>query len=521
MIERDGDSGPPDAPQFESDAWLELGRRGSRAAFHLALRSAVLRGLTFIGTIALARLLSPSDFGVYGIVFFVVSVWSSLGDFGLGAALVQQAEEPTPAQLRTVWTVQQCISVVAVAVLWLAAPLAGTAMPGLPPEAPWMLRVLSLGLLMSSLRTLPAVMMERRLQFGPLAAAEILQMITFYSVAVFLAVADTGAWAFVVAGVAQLGVGALVVNLAWRRRTSIGVEPSLLGKLLGFGFHYQAAVILITLRDSPLPALVGLVSGTGAAGITQFAVRIALTIASIDEVVARIAFPALARLQGHPAQQARALEGAILMTGLIVIPAQCWIAAVAPVMVPLVFGAKWADAIIPLQIMCLGTLLRFPARYLRQAEFADGASRLGLGMTFTTTTLAVVSFAMGLVGWGIQGAAAGFLTGSVLGFGASIWLARRTLDLGWSQFWRLLGTGSVAAAAAVLVVAIVRGVVSPSWQAGGISFAALATTTVAGSLVFGVVCTGLLLVSSRPVLEMAWRLALRGLRGTPEVAQRG
>ena len=112
-----------------------------------------------------------------------------------------------------------------------------------------------------------------------------------------------------------------------------------LGRMFGFGFNYQASVIVLTIRDAPLPALVGLVSGTVAAGMMQFAVRIALTIASIDDIVSRIAFPAFARLQGHPDKQAKALDLAILMTGLIVIPAQCGIAALAPVLVPLVFGS--------------------------------------------------------------------------------------------------------------------------------------------------------------------------------------
>jgi O-antigen/teichoic acid export membrane protein len=46
-------------------------------------------------------------------------------------------------------------------------------MPYLPGDAAWMLRILSIGLVFSSLRTLPTVMMERALRFGPLAAAEV------------------------------------------------------------------------------------------------------------------------------------------------------------------------------------------------------------------------------------------------------------------------------------------------------------------------------------------------------------
>ncbi len=490
----------------------ELGRRGSHAALQLAVRSVILRGLSFVGTIVLARLLDPADFGVYGIVAFVISVWAALGDLGLGAALVQQAEEPTPAQLRTVWTVQQALALTAVVLVWLGAPAALTIVPSLPLETTSMLRVLSLGLVFSSLRTLPVVMMERELRFGPLAVAEIAQMVVFYAVAVCLALRGAGAWAFVLGGIAQLGAGAAIVNLAWRRLPAVGFDRACLARLVGFSFDYQASVLLVTLRDAPLPALVVLVSGTVAAGLIQFAVRIALTIASIDETLARIAFPAFSRLQGHPQEQARALDTAILMTGLIVIPAQCWIAAVAPVLVPMVFGSQWSEAIVPVRIICLATLLRFPARYLRQAEFAEGRSRRGLAMTFATTLLALGSFGVGLIGWGLPGSAVGFLVGALLGLGASAWLAWGALQMSWRPFGLLLAAGLGAGGVAASTVLLVGRSLSPSGSAADSPWSTLLASVLA-TLVFAGTCSALLYLTSRPVLMMGRRWAARSIRG--------
>jgi O-antigen/teichoic acid export membrane protein len=498
----------------EAAIWQELGQRGSHAALQLAIRSVILRGLTFVGTITLARLLAPADFGVYGIVAFVVAVWTSLGDFGLGAALVQQAEKPSPAQLRTAWTVQQLIALSAVVMIWLAAPALTGLVSGLPSDTPWMLRVLALGLLMSSLRTLPAVMMERDLRFGPLAAAEVVQQITFYSVAVALAVAHAGAWAFVLAGIAQLAMGALVVNLAWRHRPGIGIDRACLKSMFGFGFAYQSSIIVLTLRDAPLPALVGLVSGTVAAGLIQFAFRLALTIATIDELVARIAFPAFSRLQGHPQQQARALDVAVLMTGLVLVPAQCWIAALAPVLVPIVFGSQWTEAILPLQLMCLATLLRFPARYLRQAEFADGATRRGLGMSIATTALALAGFVVGLLWWGLPGCTLGFLAGSALGLWASMRLARDIPGLSWGRLWLMFGAG-LAAGAGSTVTLIATGQVAIGAALPVYTLASSALPAILATAVFAAICMALLAVTNCSALAVARRLAGLALgRGT-------
>ena len=501
---------PPTRPGDDpvDGAWRDLGQRGTHAALQLAVRSVILRGLTFIGTITLARLLAPADFGVYGIVAAVVSIWTALGDFGLGASLVQQAEPPTAAQLKTVWTIQQLIALAAVIVIWLGAPLLNGLIAGLPDGAPWMLRVLALGLLMSSLRTLPAVMMERELRFGPLAAAEVVQQATFYAVAIVLAVLHAGPWAFVLAGLAQLAVGALIVNLAWRHWPRVGIDRTGLRAMFGFGFAYQGSIVVLTIRDAPLPALAGLAAGTVAAGLIQFAVRLALTISTIDDLVARIAFPAFSRLQSHPDQQARALNLAILMTGLVLVPAQCAIAALAPVLVPIVFGGQWSDAVPPLQMICRATLLRFPARYLRQAEFAAGATRRGLGMSIVTTVLALTGFEAGLLGWGLPGSGAGFLIGAALGLWASIRLAADMPGLSWSRLWLLIGSGLAAAAGALAALYGGGRMLGLSIPPAGAVVASVVLVA-AASAVFGAICLALIVVTNRSTLETGWRLARR------------
>ena len=264
-------SGRPTSRTEEEDlAWQELGHRGTRAAAQLAVRSVVLRAASLAGTLALARLLTPEDFGVFAIVSFAVSVWAMLGDFGLGAALVQQQEEPSRSQLATAWTAQQVIALAAISIVWVAAPALSTLIPGLPGDAPAMLRVLSLGLLLSSLRSIPSVMMERELRFGPLAAAEVAQQFAYYAIAVGLAANGGHAWSFILAGLCQLAVGAALVNLAWRWRPSIALDRTCLGRLIGFGIGYQLSLLLASLRDAPLPVLAGAVAGTAAAGLPEF-----------------------------------------------------------------------------------------------------------------------------------------------------------------------------------------------------------------------------------------------------------
>jgi O-antigen/teichoic acid export membrane protein len=472
--------------------WSELGRRSARAALQLTVRGLVVRGLIFLGTLALARILLPTDFGVYAIVSFVVSIWASFGDFGLGAALVQQRDEPSNAQLQTVWTAQQAIAIAAVAVIWVAAPVLTGLLPDLPGDAPWMLRVLSLGLLFSSLRSLPSVMMERALRFGPLAAAEIAQQAVYYCLAIPLAVAGFRAWSFVIAGVAQLAVGAVVVNLAWRRRPSIGLDRTTLRRSLGFGLSYQLGVALTLLRDTPVPVMAGAVLGAASAGVLQFAMRIALTIASIDEIIGRVAFPAFSRLQGRKAEQGRALAAATTLTALVVVPVQCSLAAFAPVLVPALFGPQWTAGVVPVQIFCVATLFRFPTRYLRQTIFAEGATGPGVG-------------AAGLIVEGLPGAAIAFLVGAGTGLVATAWLARRWAKPDWRPYLRIVVAGLTAGGSSLTALHL---------AGGGLLGAAGAAA------LFAAVFSGLVWSTDRDVVRLGWRLASTAI-GRSAAASRG
>ena len=495
----------PDTDAGAEFAWREVGRRGARAALQMTARSLTVRLLTFCGTLILARLLSPSDFGIFAIVGFLVVITGSFGDFGLGGALIQHADDPTPAELATTWTVQQAVALATLIVLWLAAPLLASLIPGLPGDAPAMIRVLALIVPLSSLRKLPNAMMERQLRFGPLAAAEIAQQAVYLVVAVGLALAGFRAWSMIVAVVVQIAVGTLIVNLAWRRWPTFGVNRKCLADLLGFGLNYQVGLMLLTLRDTPLPVLAGLVAGTASAGLLQFAMRLGMTIASLDEVISRIAFPAFSRLQRQPHQQARAADAAILLTALFMVPVQCWIAALAPVLVVVVFGSSWQPAVLPLQIICVGTLFRFPARYVREVVVATGYSGRGLGISALCLTLAIVPMIPGLLLAGLPGAGLAFLVGAAAGLVVSAWLARTFVRPAWGRFVRLIIIGLVAAGAALLALQVGE-ISSAGWLAGG-SAAAHLVAAALGTMVFGVVFGGLVLALDASLVHLGLRAA--------------
>jgi hypothetical protein len=78
---------------------LDVEALGQRAVGQLFVRAILVRGITLVGTIALARLLTPTEFGAFAVVSVIVSFITIAGDFGTSAALIQQRHDPTDLEL--------------------------------------------------------------------------------------------------------------------------------------------------------------------------------------------------------------------------------------------------------------------------------------------------------------------------------------------------------------------------------------------------------------------------------------
>src|SRR5206468_3490004 len=162
------------------------GQRGRAAIIQLTLRTGLLRVISLVGTVLLARILAPADFGAFAVIVLLASALTPFADLGLGATLIQRQDPPTQRDIATVFTAQQVMWLILLVLAWLAAPLIRLAGPGMPVDAEWMIRVAAVAVYLNQLRSVPNAMMSRVLRFGPLATIEVLQQIAYVVVSVGL-----------------------------------------------------------------------------------------------------------------------------------------------------------------------------------------------------------------------------------------------------------------------------------------------------------------------------------------------
>jgi O-antigen/teichoic acid export membrane protein len=388
---------------------VDVARRGRNAVVQLGIRTLVMRGVTVLGTIVLARLLSPSDFGVFAVLVFWMSVLLQFGDVGLSASLVQQDHVPTREELGSAWVVQQALWIPIVVVVWLIAPFVAHLLGGLGSDFEWQLRAVSLTLVTSGLRGVPSAMLMRDLRFGVLASTEVAQHVTFYLVAVVMAVNGFGAWSFVAAVLAQAVTGCVLVNLAWGHLPTFQFRRAVARRQIGFGASYQASSLITYSAQMSTPLFGWFSGGLFAVGQLQFAWRIGQLTSIFDDIVSRVTFPAFSRLQGDHERLGRVIRDAIVLATIGVVATQGWVVSVASSLVPIVFGDKWLPAVLAIQVLCLSTLLTMPLRFLRSLVNSQGRAREGLVAALVGVVCLVVSAPPLVIAFGLPGAGIAYL----------------------------------------------------------------------------------------------------------------
>ena len=443
----------------------------------------MVRAITLLGTIALARLLTPAEFGAFAVVTVIVGFLAILGDLGMSAAIIQQEHEPTELELSTAFVTQVAIWTLVGVTIWLVAGALPTVWPGLPAEVTGIARVLAIGLFLGGLRAIPTVMLSRVLRFGPLALVEIGQQIVYFGGAVILAAAGYGIWSFALAALAQSVFATVVINLAWGHWFGVRFDWPIARRLWGFGLAFQAGNALAWARDAVVPALGGLAGGLDAIGYLGFAWRNGQLVTAVEQIVQRVAFPAFSRLQGDPGRRATIASASIEMVALAVATIQGWIIVTAPVLVPTVFTDRWAPAIVPLQIVCLGSLATGPTFILRALVYARGDSLRALFLSALSLMVLVVMFPLLATRAGLAGAALAFSITAYVGLALFIWETRTMVTFPWRAIARIL---LIVAAASLL---------------GGL--VVLAEPSLAGLLVSGLlylaIVAGLVWVVDRPL----------------------
>lgn len=368
-------------------------KRSIRGIFALTTRTFTIQIISLISNFLLTIFLSPTIFGVFFVVSAAIAFLSYFSDIGLAAALIQKKEKITDDDLKTTFTIQQILVISIVLIAILASEAIGS-FYNLNDNGILLFQALSASFFLSSLKTIPSIILERSLRFEKLVIPQIVETLVFSILAVTLAIKGFGVNSFTIAvlGRGMSGLIAMYIIAPWK--IQIGISRESASKLLSFGIPFQANSFLALVKDDLLIAYLGKILPLAEVGYIGFAQKWALTpLRLIMDNVIRITFPSFSRLQNEKETLSKALEKSIFVSTFVIFPSLVVLVLLSPYFINLIPKyTKWEPALLALGFFSLNAGLSSISTPLTNALNAIGKIRITLYlMVFWTGSIWILT----------------------------------------------------------------------------------------------------------------------------------
>ncbi|MEK7550249.1 MAG: oligosaccharide flippase family protein [Patescibacteria group bacterium] len=451
-------------------------------------RTFLLQAIALVSQFFLFAYLGRYEFGVFAIVSAIISFLIYFSDIGLAAALVQKKESPTQTDLRTTFFVQQVLVLVIIGIVILLTPFF-VQKYSLTFDGQMLLYALALSLMFSSLKSIPSVLLERKLEFVKLVFPQILEQTVYYIVLVYLAMKGMGLKSFTFAVITRGVVGLVAIYYLQPWKPGIAFSMETLKGLFKFGIPYQVNTFLATLKDDGITLVLGGILGPVGVGILSFAQKLArIPLTFFMDTVTRVTFPAFSRMQDASDHLERSVTRSIFFICFLVFPSLVGIVILAPILVNVVPRYnQWTPALIPLIFISINFFFAAATTQLTNLLNAIGKIKITFYLMIMWTILSWLFIPFLAGKFGVVGASVGYalVGGSSI---IAIVVARRFVkfSLTSSMIKPLIGS---------LVMGAVLIIVKPFMA---LNVASMITLTLLGSLVYGasmLSMTGLSLVN--------------------------
>ena len=384
-------------------------QRAVKGVAYLLGRTFLIQLISFFSVFLLTIFLDPSQFGTFFLVSAVVNFFIYFSDIGLAAALIQKKEHPTESELKTTFTIQQSLVVLIVILIFLATPTFRN-WYGFNQESIYLLWALTISLLLSSLKSIPSVLLERRLEFNKLVIPQIVETIVFYFLAVYLAWKGFGITSFTIAVLVRGLVGLILIYMLKPWMPGLAFAKDSLRSLLKFGIPYQVNTFLAVLKDDGLIAVLGVILGTSGIGFLGWAQKWAnASLRFFMDPVIKVTFPAYARMQHNKKELSKAVSYSLTFICLLVFPAILGLILIAPVLVEIIPKyEKWQPALLALSL--IGVNAAFAAVTTPLTNLLNAIGKIYLTFRFMVMWTALTWILVPILSliYGVSGAALGF-----------------------------------------------------------------------------------------------------------------
>lgn len=356
--------------------------------------SFAMQGITFIVGIVLARLLTPQEFGLVGMITIFIAISSSFINSGFGNALIQK-QNCSENDYSTVFYFNLLMGFIFFLILFFTAPIISRFFK--EPQLIQLIRVLGIVLIIDALTIIQRTILTKRIDFRLQTKISIISSMISGILALVMAFKGFGVWSLVARQISQQAVNSFLLWVwnSWRPILVFSVES--FQQLFSFGYKLLISGLIETIYRNVYYLIIGKYFSALELGYYTRADQFqSLPSSQLNGIIGRVSFPVLTSIQDDIPRLRAAYKKIIRSTMLITFVLMLGLAAIARPMILTLIGERWEPSVIYLQMLCfIGMLYPLHSLNLNMLN-VRGRSDLFLRLEIIKKIIAIPTIIIGV-----------------------------------------------------------------------------------------------------------------------------
>lgn len=407
------------------------------------------QGVTFVIGIILARMLTPAEYGLIGIVLIFTIILSGVVDSGFSNALIRK-KDTTDEDYNTMFITNMAISLAMFLLLFLTAPFIARFFGR--EELVDLCRVMGLILIIQALSITQTTILTKQIDFKTKTKASLISAIASGLVGIGMAYAGFGVWALVGQQISRCLLYTLVLwgLVHWWPKFSFNKDS--FRYMWGFGWKLMVSGLLYNIWNQLYQVVVGKFYSADTLGqYTRSKEYANIFSSNLTAIIQRVSFPALAEVQDDTERMVMAYRKIIKVSMFVTVVSMVSIAAIAEPLIFCLIGSQWSEAASYLPLICLSMVL-YPLHAINLNMLQiQGRSDIFLVLEIVKKIIGVVPLLLGVfvnIYWMLWGV---IITGVIAFFLNSYYTGKKLKYSSWMQLKDISASFTVSLIMAVAV----------------------------------------------------------------------
>lgn len=313
------------------------------------------QGIGFVIGVIIARILSPADYGIIGMIAIFTGISGVFIGAGFGEALIRK-QDRTDADLSTVFYYNIAVSLFFYVVLFFCAPLIASFYN--TPILTNITRVVSLNMVIGAFGSIQSTKLNIAIDFKTQSKISILSIIITGTFGIIMAYHGFGIWALVFQQLAFtiLNTGLLWYFIRWKPLWVFSINS--FKELFGFGSKLMLSGLLDTVYENIYQVVIGKKFSAAELGyFTRAKGLVQLPSSSITGIIQRVTFPVLSEMQNDTNRLGNNYRKLLKMSAYVIFPLMMLLWALGQPLIKILLTDKWLPAVPFMQALCFSYML--------------------------------------------------------------------------------------------------------------------------------------------------------------------